>query len=121
MKHVTVREIDGIVVIRPKGTMSGLWGGEETDAFVDVLRELGAEGARRVIVDLGAVNHMSSPAVGALFHTHKRFADRGARIVLCHLSERLYAEGAIVKLSVCEICGTLREALVALGAKSHAA
>jgi anti-anti-sigma factor len=112
MKYVTIKEIDGITVVRPRGSHGGLFGGEETDALDAVLRKLDEEKARRVIVDFGGVNYMSTMPITVLVAAHKHFRERGARIVLCNLSARIRQIFVIIKLSlVFETCGTLREAL----------
>lgn len=115
VKHVSISEIDGITVVRPRGSYNGLSGGEETDALDAVLRKLDAEGARRVIVDLGSVNFMCTLAIGVLLAAHKHFVERGARIALCNLSMRIRQMFVIIKLAlVFETYDTLPEAVDAL-------
>lgn len=112
MKYLNVKWVDGVAVVGPKGSLTGLSGGEETDALDEVLTQMNQDGVRRVVVDLGAINFMATLALAVLIKAHKRFAERGARIVLCHLGDHVHHVFLITKLAmVFDIHETLRDAL----------
>jgi anti-anti-sigma factor len=51
-------------------------------------------------VDLGAIDWMSSPGLGALIDAHQRFAKRGAYVLLARVDKRINNLLIITKLAM---------------------
>jgi anti-anti-sigma factor len=109
MKHVRIEHHGDVVVVTPHGYLVG---GDETDQFGLALLHLGEQGALKVVVNLIETDHMNSLALGVLIAAREDFADRGARIRLCHLNDRIQNALVVTKLGLeFDVHGTEREAV----------
>lgn len=86
----------GVAVLHPQGALSG---DKETDELRKALEELRKEGNTRAVVDLGRVNFISSAGIGALIAGYNDYSQRGGKIKLCGLSDRLENVFVITKLT----------------------
>jgi anti-anti-sigma factor len=96
-KHTTVRVGDDFAVVRPERP---LLGDNETDEFSEIVKQLNSEGVSHLVVDLGAIDWMSSPGLGALIDAHQRFAKRGAYVLLARVDKRINNLLIITKLAM---------------------
>jgi anti-anti-sigma factor len=94
--HTNVREIEGVVVIKPHGN---LMGGPETEEIEKLISKYDAQAVRCLIVNLGDVGMMNSLALGRLISGHVRFKQRGARMCLCNVDRKIENIFVITKLS----------------------
>jgi anti-anti-sigma factor len=97
LKHTHVKRVDGVVVIKPHGDLTG---GAETDELETLVDQLDEEGVRCLVVNLAAVGIMSSLALSRIIRAHVKFTKRGARVHLCNLDTRIEAVFVIAKLSM---------------------
>jgi len=108
---VTVRKVGEVTIVSPTGWLVG---GDETDQLEDTVRELLANGNRRLIVDLGGIAMMNSLAVGALMGCRQSYRNRDCLMALCGLNRRLARMFLITQLTlVFELYETLDAALEA--------
>ena len=72
-----------------------------------------------MVVDLGAIDWISSPGIGALVDAHQRFAKRGAHVFLARVDKRIHNLLIITKLAlVFETFHNVEDAIVAGGKKT---
>lgn len=96
-KHTTVRVGEDFAVVRPDRPLVG---DSETDEFSAIVKQLNADALSHVVVDLGAIDWMSSPGLGALIDAHQRFAKRGAHLLLARVDKRIHNLLIITKLAM---------------------
>ena len=115
-KYTTVRVGENFAVVRPDHRLVG---DKETDEFQAIIKQLNEEGLAYLVVDLGAIDWISSPGIGALVDAHQRFAKRGAHVLLARVDKRINNLLIITKLSlVFDVFTTVDDAIVAGGKKS---
>jgi len=115
-KYTTVRVGEGFAVVRPDNRLVG---DKETDEFQAIVKQLNEEQLGFVVVDLGAIDWISSPGIGALVDAHQRFAKRGAHVFLARVDKRIHNLLIITKLSlVFETFENVEDAIVAGGRKT---
>ena len=114
-KHNFVRVAEHFAVVRPQRRMVG---DSETDEFRDIVRQLNSENLRFLVVDLGEIDWVSTPGLGALVEAHQWFAKRGAHVLLARLDKRIHNLLIITKLvMVFETFASEAEAIAAGEAK----
>lgn len=64
----------------------------------DLFRLVDELGRRKVLLNFGNVQYMSSAALGKLIRLHQRLHSIGGKLVLCGISKDLYDVFAITKL-----------------------
>ena len=94
-KYTAVRVAEDFAVLRPERRLVG---DVETDEFRDIAKQLNDEQLRFVVVDLGQIDWVSTPGLGALVEAHQRFAKRGAHVLLARLDKRIHNLLIITKL-----------------------
>lgn len=110
-KYTTVQTGENFAVVRPERP---LLGDDETDEFSEIVKQLNTEGLAYLVVDLGVIDWMSSPGLGALIDAHQRFAKRGARAVLARVDKRIHNLLIITRLAmVFDVYPTVEAALTA--------
>ena len=115
-KHTSVRVGEGFAVVRPENRLVG---DTETDEFQAIAKQLNDQELGFVVVDLGAIDWISSPGIGALVDAHQRFAKRGAHVLLARVDKRIHNLLIITKLSlVFETFHTVEDAIVEGGKKT---
>jgi len=113
-KYTTVRVGESFAVVRPENRLVG---DKETDEFQAIVKQLNEQGLAYMVVDLGAIDWISSPGIGALVDAHQRFAKRGAHVLLARVDKRIHNLLIITKLSlIFDTFANVEEALAA-GAK----
>jgi anti-anti-sigma factor len=115
-KYTTVRVGENFAVVRPDHRLVG---DKETDEFQAIVKQLNEEQLAFMVVDLGAIDWISSPGIGALVDAHQRFVKRGASVFLARVDKRINNLLIITKLSlVFDVFTTVDDAIVAGGKKS---
>ena len=110
-KHTTVRVGENFAVVRPENRLVG---DKETDEFQAIIKQLNEQGLAYIVVDLGAIDWISSPGIGALVDAHQRFAKRGAHVLLARVDKRIHNLLIITKLSlIFDTFASVDEALAA--------
>ena len=97
LKHTHVKRLNGTVVIKPHGDLTG---GPETDELETLVDQLDAEGVTCLVINLSAVSIMNSLALSRIIRAHIKFTKRKARVLLCNLETRIQAVFVIAKLSM---------------------
>ena len=97
LKHTHVKRLNGTVVIKPHGDLTG---GDETDELEMLVDQLDAEGVKCLVINLSAVRIMNSLALSRVIRAHIKFTKRGARVLLCNLENRIEAVFVVAKLSM---------------------
>jgi anti-anti-sigma factor len=115
-KYTSVRVAENFAVIRPENRLVG---DNETDEFTAIAKQLNEQNLEFMVVDLGAIDWISSPGIGALVDAHQRFARRGGHVLLARVDKRIHNLLIITKLSlVFETFGNVEDAIVAGGRKT---
>ena len=96
-KYTSVRVGENFAVVR---TENRLVGDNETDEFTSIVKQLNDEKLAFIVVDLGAIDWISSPGLGALVDAHQRFAKRGAHVLLARVDKRIHNLFIITKLAL---------------------
>jgi anti-sigma B factor antagonist len=86
-----------VAVVTPGGT---LWGGDETGKLRETIDDLIAKDNKRLVIDLGNVNHLNSTALGVLVQTHANYAGRQGAVKLARVEKRINNILVITKLSM---------------------
>jgi anti-anti-sigma factor len=112
-KHTNVRVGENFAVVRPENRLVG---DTETDEFSAIVKQLNEQQLQFLVVDLGAIDWISSPGIGALVDAHQRFVKRGAHVFLARVDKRINNLLIITKLSlVFETFSNVEDAIVAGG------
>ena len=64
------------------------------------MSQLNADNLRYSVVDLGQIDWVSTPGLGALVEAHQRFAKRGAHLLLARVDKRINNLLIITKLAM---------------------
>ncbi len=83
---ITTRIASGVTVFRPEGPRLVY---AVLDSFVEQVHQRLPEEAPRVVLDFSAVNYVDSAAIGCLMDLYRRVTDRGGRIMLAGLEDRV--------------------------------
>jgi len=112
-KYTMVRVGETFAVVRPERQLVG---DKETDEFQEIVQQLNTNLLNFIVVDLGAIDWVSSPGIGALVDAHQRFAKRGAHVLLARVDKRIHNLLIITKLAlVFETFHSVEEAIAAGG------
>ena len=113
-KYTSVKVGENFAVVRPENRLVG---DKETDEFQAVIKQLNEQGLAYMVVDLGSIDWISSPGIGALVDAHQRFAKRGAHVLLARVDKRIHNLLIITKLSLVFDTFPTVEAALEAGAK----
>ena len=97
MKRIREKRLDGIVVLSPKGNLTG---GDETDELRDALKALAEQEITCVVINFIETEFITSMALGVLIAAHASFTKRGQRISLCNLDKKIWNLLVITRLSL---------------------
>lgn len=92
-----VRNVDGVVILSPKGLLIG---GKETDELESRIKDLDGAGNQKLLINLGKTTFMSSMGMAALFLAHARYVKRGARVKICSVDRKIREIFVLVKLTL---------------------
>lgn len=108
---LTKRTVDGILVVGCNGRIVF---GEESMLLRDEVKKAIAEGAKRIVLNLGEVNYIDSGGLGTLVALHTTAHNAGGAIMLAHLTQRVGDLLQVTKLlTVFEVHNSEYEALEA--------
>ena len=112
------RLADGVVRVTVEGRLDAV----TVPGFEQTLQRLLAEGQIRIVVDLGAVNYISSSGLRALLTARRQARIRGGEVLLCQLHPRVREIFEMVGfLSVFGVYATCQEAASAFPPPAPAA
>lgn len=81
--EITRDDAPGVPVLAVKGRL----GNQAAPALAEALEGALPAAARGLVLDLGGVDYISSPALRSLRAAAERLRDTGRRLVLCHVEE----------------------------------
>ena len=97
MATLKSRQVGTISILTPKGYLTG---GEETEELEKAIRQLGEDGNKHLIINLGDTQHLNSTALGVLISAHSSYVRRGGQMKLCAVDKRIENIFVITKLSL---------------------
>ena len=80
------RQVGDVVVLAPKGYLTG---GDETDELEQAIKALGEGGNKHLVINLGETQHLNSTALGVLISAHSSYVRRGGQMKLCSVDQRI--------------------------------
>src|SRR5438045_68773 len=87
VSHVTILDIRGRIIL-----------GEETGALRDTIRELLAEGKKKIILNLADVDYIDSTGVGELVGSFTTVRNAGGELKLLNLTQKVHDILNVTKL-----------------------
>ena len=91
------RQVGDVVIITPKGYLTG---GDETDELDRKIQSLIEAGNKHLVINLGETQHLNSTALGVLIKAHTNYVRRGGQVKLCSVDKRIENIFVITKLSL---------------------
>ena len=91
------RQVGPIVILAPKGYLTG---GDETEELEQTIKTLAEGGNKSLIINLGETQHLNSTALGVLIRAHSNYVRRGGQMKLCSVDKRIENIFVITKLSL---------------------
>ena len=91
------RQVGNIVIVAPKGYLTG---GDETDELEQAIKALAESGNKHLVINLGETQHLNSTALGVLISAHSNYVRRGGQMKLCAVDKRIENIFVITKLSL---------------------
>ena len=89
------READGVSVVVLEGRIVL---GEESNALREKLKNLIAEGKKKIVLNMDNIEYIDSSGLGTLVAAHCSAKTRGASLRLCHLGSKFQEVLQITKL-----------------------
>lgn len=109
------RQVGSIVVLSPKGYLTG---GEETEELEQAIRTLSEGGNKHLVINLGETQHLNSTALGVLISAHSSYVRRGGQMKLSSVDKRIENIFVITKLSmVFDVYPTEEQAIASFAEK----
>jgi len=93
--YINQRRVADVTVLDLKGRLRI---GGSTVALHKSIRCLAEEGKTQVLLNLGGVTHIDSSGLGELVSSHITLSNKGGRIKLAHLTERLRELMTVAKI-----------------------
>ena len=91
------KQVGNVVVLAPKGYLTG---GDETEELEKTIKSLSEGGNKHLIINLGETQHLNSTALGVLISAHSNYVRRGGQMKLCGVDKRIENIFVITKLSL---------------------
>ena len=91
------RQVGSIVVLAPKGYLTG---GDETDELEQTIKSLVESGNRHLVINLADTQFLNSTALGVLISAHSNYVRRDGQVKLCSVDKRIENIFVITKLSL---------------------
>jgi len=86
MKACT-RPVDGVTVVDLSGRIKE---GEDVTVLRDTIEDLLGKGQKKILLNLGDVNHIDSSGVGALLRALTSVRNQGGELKLLHLTKKVH-------------------------------
>lgn len=100
---------DDVTIVEPRGK---LMGGPDVGELDEKLYSLLGKQEKRVIIDLGKTDWVSSSGIAILIHHHNKFKEMGGNLKLANLTKKIQEIIAITKLTlVFDVYDNLESAL----------
>ncbi len=116
-KRYHERNVDGVTVLTVEGGVKGAVEVQLKDRIDSLVRS----GCLQIVINLKRVPYLDSSDIGRIIRAHLSARQAGARVRLCHLSERVRADMKMMRLdTVLEIYESEEAAMASLQ-KSNAA
>ena len=91
------KQVGNVVVLSPKGYLTG---GDETEELEKTIKSLSEAGNKSLIINLAETQHLNSTALGVLISAHSNYVRRGGQMKLCSVDKRIENIFVITKLSL---------------------
>jgi anti-sigma B factor antagonist len=102
--NITDREVDGVSVVALEGRIVY---GEESNALREKLKDLIAEGKKKIVLNMANIKSIDSSGLGTLVAAHLNAITQGASLRLCHLGSKFREVLHMTKLmTVFQVCNT---------------
>lgn len=83
----TTRQVDGVTVVDLSDRIKE---GEDITVLRDTIEDLLGKGHKKILLNLGDVNHIDSSGVGALLRAFTSVRNQGGELKLLHLTKRVH-------------------------------
>jgi anti-sigma B factor antagonist len=93
--RITNREVDGVTVVTLEGRIIL---GEESHSFRENLKNLLAEGKKKIVLNVANIKYIDSSGLGALVAAYYSAKTQSASMRLCNLGGKFYEALQITKL-----------------------
>ena len=110
-RHYHERSVNGVTILTVEGGVKG-----SVEAHLrDRIDALVAGGCLQIVINLKRVPYLNSSDIGRIIRAHLSARQAGARVRLCHLSERVRADMRMMRLdTVLEIYESEEAAMASL-------
>ena len=85
--QASTRQIDGVTVVDLSGRVKE---GEDIAVLRDTIDDLLGKGQKKILLNLGDVNHIDSSGVGALLRALTSVRNQGGELKLLHLTKKVH-------------------------------
>ena len=111
--RIEVKESDGVTVMTMAGRVTL---GDESNELRTRIKEVLAEGKKRVVLDLGDVSYIDSAGLGALVSAYTSARNGGGEIKLASVTKRFHELLNITKLvTVFDVYDSVEDAMKSFG------
>lgn len=83
---ITTREVDGVAILDVVGRITL---GKETGMLRDTVRDLAAQGRKKILLNLAQVDYIDSTGVGELVGSFTTVRNSGGELKLLNLSQKV--------------------------------
>ena len=112
--EILQKEIGGVTVMQVSGRVTL---GDESNQLRTKIKDLLAQGKKRLVLDLGNVSYIDSAGLGTLVAGHTSARRQGAALRLANLMKRLHEQLQVTKLVIVfDVHGSVDEAVKSLAA-----
>ena len=91
------KQVGNVVILSPKGYLTG---GDETEELEKTIKALSEGGNKHLVINLAETQHLNSTALGVLISAHSNYVRRGGQMKLCAVDKRIENIFVITKLSL---------------------
>ena len=111
--QIVEKEIDGVTVLELFGRVTL---GEESNDLRTRIKDLLAQGKKRLVLDLGNVSYIDSAGLGTLVAGYTSSQNQGAGMKLANLTRKFHEQLSITKLvTVFEVHNSVADAIASFG------
>jgi len=111
--QIVEKEINGVTVLELFGRVTL---GEESNQLRTKIKDLLAQGKKRIVLDLGNVSYIDSAGLGTLVAGYTSSQSQGASMKLANLTKKFNEQLNITKLvTVFEVYNSVPEAIASFG------
>jgi anti-sigma B factor antagonist len=111
--QIVEKEVDGVTVLELFGRVTL---GEESNELRTKIKDLLAQGKKRLVLDLGNVSYIDSAGLGTLVAGYTSSQSQGAGMKLANLTKKFNEQLNITKLvTVFEVFDSVPEAVASFG------